>query len=122
MLQALWWWLVVQVVALCAAPLALALFRPLADRGYGLAKSFGLLLFGYVTWLLVVSQLLENGRVALLAALLLIGGGSYLAWRHPAAALRAFWRRRRGLLALEEGIFLAAYLGFLLNRSRNAEI
>jgi hypothetical protein len=54
MLSALWWWLVVQVVALCAAPLCLALFRPLADRGYGLSKAFGLLAFAYGTWALVV--------------------------------------------------------------------
>jgi hypothetical protein len=48
MAQALWWWLVVQVVALCALPLSLTLFAPLADRGYGLAKAFGLLLFAYL--------------------------------------------------------------------------
>ena len=53
MVSALWWWLVVQAVALCATPLCLTLFRPLADRGYGLSKAFGLLLFGYGTWLIV---------------------------------------------------------------------
>src|SRR5581483_4263704 len=60
MLSALWWWLVVQAVALGAAPLCLRLFAPLADRGYGLSKAFGLLLFGYLSWLIVVLHLLPN--------------------------------------------------------------
>ncbi|MDQ3699335.1 MAG: DUF2298 domain-containing protein, partial [Chloroflexota bacterium] len=122
MLLALWWWLVVQVVAACALPLCLALFRPLADRGYGLSKAFGLLLFGYVAWLLVASRLLTNGLPALGLTLLLIIGGSALVWRREGASLLAFWHRRRGLLLLEEGVFLGAYLGFLFIRSYTPEI
>lgn len=122
MLQALWWWLVVQVVAFSATPLCLTLFRPLADRGYGVSKAFGLLTFSYVVWLLVVTQLLENSRFALIVGLCLVLGGSWLAWRNQAASLKTFWQRRRGLLLLEEGIFLATYLGFLVIRSHNPEI
>ncbi len=122
MLPALWWWLVVQVVAVCALPLSLALFRPLADRGYGLSKALALLLFGYVTWLLVTSGLLVNGLPALGLTLLLLTAGSALVWRREGPALVRFWHRRRGLLLLEEGIFLATYLGFLFIRSYNPEI
>ncbi|HEV2122765.1 MAG TPA: DUF2298 domain-containing protein, partial [Chloroflexota bacterium] len=129
MFSALWWWLVVQVIALCATPLCLALFRPLADRGYGLSKAFGLLVFGYAVWLIGVLQLLPNGWGAYLLAFLLIGVGSYLVWRREtaeaggnAASLLAFFRRRRGLLLIEEGIFLFVFLGFLFIRSYNADI
>ncbi|HEX2035683.1 MAG TPA: DUF2298 domain-containing protein [Chloroflexota bacterium] len=119
---ALWWWLIAQAVALCALPLALAAFRPLADRGYGLSKAFGLLVFGYVAWLLGLSRLLPNGVPALLLTLVLVAAGSVLVWRREGGALLAFWRRRRGLLLLEEGIFLGSYLGFLFIRSYNPEI
>lgn len=122
MLLALWWWLVAQVVAACALPLCLVLFRPLADRGYGLSKAFGLLLFGYVAWLLVASRLLANGLPALGLTLLLVAAGSALVWRREGASLLAFWHRRRGLLLLEEGVFLSAYLGFLAVRSYTPEI
>src|SRR6266542_3741310 len=120
--SALWWWLAVQLIALCATPLCLALFRPLADRGYGLSKAFGLLVFGYGTWLLVVLKVLPNGRLTYLVVLALVAGGSYLVWRRQGPALLDFWRQRRGLLLLEEGLFLVTYLGFLLIRSHNADI
>src|SRR3954447_25029028 len=122
MLSAFWWWLVVQVVALCATPLCLALFRPLADRGYGLSKAFGLLLFGYGTWFLVVLHLLPNSRITYLVVLALIAGGSAWLWRGEGPGLLTFWRERRGLLLLEEGIFLCSYLGFLFIRSHNPDI
>ena len=125
MAQALWWWLVVQVVALCALPLSLTLFAPLADRGYGLSKAFGLLLFAYLVWLLASTPLLPNVPLLLGLALLLIGGGSALVLRRAARALAgllAFWRRRRGLLLLEEALFLGAFLGFLALRAYSPEI
>ena len=124
MIQALWWWLVVQVVALCALPLALTLFRPLADRGYGLSKAFALLLFAYLAWLLAATPLVPNVPLVLVLVLVAAAGGSALVLRRPGAAgdLRTFWRRRRGLLLLEEAIFLGAYLGFLAIRAYNPEI
>src|SRR5438874_1177744 len=122
MLSALWWWLAAQLIALCAAPLCLALFRPLADRGYGLSKAFGLLLFGYATWLIVVLHLLPNSVFIYLVVLALTAGGSYWLWRREGPGLLAFWRQRRGLLLLEEALFLLSYLGFLLIRSHNADI
>ena len=124
MIQALWWWLVVQVVALCALPLALTLFRPLADRGYGLSKAFGLLLFAYLAWLLAATPLVPNTPLVLLLVLAVAAGGSALGAAPPGAAQDplTFWRRRRGLLLLEEAIFLGAYLGFLVIRAYNPEI
>ena len=122
MLASLWWWLAVQLIALCATPLCLTLFRPLADRGYGLSKAFGLLLFGYGTWILVVSNLFPNSRITYVVVLALAAGGSYLVWRRDGRALLDFWRQRRGLLLFEEALFLAAYLGFLFVRSRNADV
>ncbi|MBI3970494.1 MAG: hypothetical protein HY332_04320 [Chloroflexi bacterium] len=122
MLFALWWWLVVQGVAFCALPLSLTLFRPLADRGYGLSKAFGLLLFSYLVWLLAVTRLLDNGPIAHGVALCLVLGGSVLVWRRSGDTLRALWQRRRRLFLFEEALFLAAFLGFLWIRSYNADI
>src|SRR6266511_5862483 len=102
--SALWWWLAVQLIALCAIPLCLTLFRPLADRGYGLSKAFGLLVFGYGTWLLVVLKLLPNSRLTYLIVLALVAGGSYLVLRRHGPALLDFWRQRRGLLLLGDSI------------------
>ncbi len=43
MLHVITWWLIVQVFAAAALPLAFRLFRHLPDRGYALAKPLGLL-------------------------------------------------------------------------------
>lgn len=117
MLATLWWWLVVQAVALGATPLCLRLFAPLADRGYGLSKAFGLLLLGYLSWLIVVLHLLPNRPPTLWLAMALVLAGSAFAWWRDGASLLAFWHRRWGLLLLEEAIFALAYVGFLLIRS-----
>jgi YYY domain-containing protein len=122
MLAALWWWAAAQVIALCAAPLAVRLFRPLADRGYGLSKAFGLLLFGYLGWLLPVLHLLPNYRLTLILLLVGIAAGAGWVWRRDGPALVALWLQRRRLLLLEEGIFLASYLGFLGIRIYNPNI
>ena len=52
MTEAIRWWLVLQVIGTALLPLCLALFRRLPDRGYSLSKPFGLLLTGYLFWLL----------------------------------------------------------------------
>ena len=130
MIDALVWWLAVQALALTALPLCLALFAPLADRGYGLSKAFGLLVFGYAVWVLGVTRVVPNGPVAYGVALLVVAAGSLVALRHAGAGsmrdglagLIELVRRRRGLLAIEEAILLAAYAGFLLIRRHNADI
>ncbi|MGI8423330.1 MAG: DUF2298 domain-containing protein, partial [Chloroflexota bacterium] len=113
-------------------PLCLALFAPMADRGYGLSKAFGLLVFSYAVWVLGVTRLVLNGPIAYILALLVIASGSVMVWRHAgrdglgwrvgAIELIEFIRRRRGLLLIEEAVLLASYLGFLLIRRHNPDI
>lgn len=132
MLDALKWWLAIQALALAATPLCLALFAPLADRGYGLSKAFGLLLFGYGVWLLGLSRLVPNGPVAYGLAIGLIAGSSFLVWqwserdrggwRAGLSDFLVFWRRRRGLLLIQEGLFLGATLLFVLIRAYSPNI
>jgi YYY domain-containing protein len=57
---ALRWYLVVQAFGLAVLPLCLRLFRHLPDRGYGVSKPLGLLLCGWIFWLLVTLGWLRN--------------------------------------------------------------
>ena len=128
MIDSLVWWLAVQALACAALPLCLALFAPLADRGYGLSKAFGLLVFGYVVWLLGLTRVIPNGPIAYTLAIVGTAAGSLLVvrraggWRIGADALLDFLRRRRGLLLIEEALLLIAYGGFLLIRRHDAAI
>lgn len=117
------WWLLIQALALAALPLCLVTLRALPDRGYGVSKAFGLLAFAYPAWLLITLGFFENRRPWLLAAAALVAALAWgVIWRPLADELRAFLRRHRALLVWEEGVLLAAFLGFLAVRSLNPEI
>ncbi|HEC36234.1 MAG TPA: hypothetical protein ENI39_06850, partial [Anaerolineae bacterium] len=76
---ALRWYLAVQLFGLAALPLALRLFRHLPGRGYAFARPLGLLIGGWLFWLLMTFGWLPNTAGAVLAALaLLVAGGSAL--------------------------------------------
>lgn len=66
---ALRWYLVIQAFGLAALPLCLRLFRRLPDRGYGVSKPLGLLMAGWVFWILVTLGWLHNTAGGVLLAL-----------------------------------------------------
>ncbi|HRI57885.1 MAG TPA: hypothetical protein PK170_12415, partial [Anaerolineae bacterium] len=72
MLEVLRFWLVIQVFALAALPLAWRLFGALPSRGYALAKPLGLLLVTYVLWMGGSLGLLRNSVGGVLASLALV--------------------------------------------------
>lgn len=88
MIAILSFWLIVQLFALAALPLAWRLCHALPERGYVLAKPLGLLLVSYAFWLGVSVGLLRNSA-----------GGILLAWLLVAAL--SFWLGREGLRRAE---------------------
>lgn len=82
MIQFLAWYLAVSLLGLLTFPLAFRLFPALADRGYSLARVLGLLLWGYIFWLLASLGIASNNLGGLILALLILAGLS--AW--------AFWK------------------------------
>ena len=121
-LHLLWWWLVVQVLWLIALPICLQVLRPLPDRGTSVAKAFGILAFVYPLWFFGSLGFLDNSRVSYALVLVAIGALSVAIWRRSVADLRPFLWSHRRLLIVQEGVFLAAYLGFGLIRMFNPEV
>jgi YYY domain-containing protein len=74
MLSFLSWYLVVSFLGLLTFPLAFRLFPALADRGYSLARALGLLLWGYIFWLLASLGIVQNDLGGLLLALFILTG------------------------------------------------
>src|SRR5215212_1367812 len=66
------WWLTVQAFGLAGMPLTRFLFRALPDRGYAFGKSLGLLLAGYLAWLLAMLGLAPFGRVLVVVCALAV--------------------------------------------------
>ncbi|HZG67982.1 MAG TPA: DUF2298 domain-containing protein, partial [Herpetosiphonaceae bacterium] len=104
-LQILRWWLTVEIVGVLALPLTLALFRRLPDRGYGFARSLGILLISYGAWLFAMLGFggLSTGLL-LGSGLLVVLLGWYAAVR-ARLDVRATLRSILPAIAVHEALF-----------------
>ena len=116
------WWVVLQAVGVLALPLTLRLMRFLPDRGLGFARHVGLLVGGYLFWMLVSLGILQNTVAGALVALALLAGLSLAAWRREGRVLWAFLQRQRRLILTTEALFLVAFVAMSLLRAYNPEI
>lgn len=106
------WWLAVQLLALLALPLATWFFRRLPDRGYSVAKPFGLLLAGWGAWLLAMLGLGGLDAFKLIAvALLAAAAGVLLQGRAGLRQMIEQLRARWGWIVFQEALFVAALGG-----------
>ncbi len=76
MLQFLSWYLTISLLGLLTFPLTYRLFPALADKGYSLARALGLLLWGYIFWLLASFGVVQNDMGGLILALVVLTGSS----------------------------------------------
>jgi YYY domain-containing protein len=68
------WYLTLTLLGWLTFPLAFRLFPALADRGYSLSRALGLLVWGYVFWLLTSLGVSQNDVGGLLLGLLVLTG------------------------------------------------
>ena len=59
MLDFIAWYLIITLVGVLALPAAYRLLPNLADRGYILARALGMLLWGFIFWLLTSLNILR---------------------------------------------------------------
>ena len=122
-MDVLTWYIAVQAAGITAFPLLFRLLPRIPDRGYSVSKPLGLLLLGYLSWIL--SQLHVLPSIQLTLALLAGGhgesaSGAY-AWRRRrrlAAFLRAEWRT----VVAVELVFLLMFAGWTLYRAHDPAI
>ncbi len=119
MIQFLAWYLAVSLLGLLTFPLAFRLFPALADRGYSLARVLGLLLWGYIFWLLASLGIVQNDIGGLLLALLILTGLSgWALWKTIVNWLKSNLR----LMFITEALFLFSFAFLALVRAANPEI
>jgi len=122
MLDVLWWLITAEVMGLIAFPLAYFLLPKLADRGYTLSKPLGILIIGYLSWMLSVLHILPSIRISLIALLVLFGAlSAWYVWNHRQEMLQ-FVRKERKALIIGEVIFLAFLIGWVVFRSTDPYI
>src|SRR5262249_19477009 len=105
-LSALVWLVALEVLGLCALPLAVRVFRRLDDRGYGLAKPLGLAVGGCRGSAPAMLGLLDYVQATVLVIAALVAAGLWV-WNGRAAW--AFLRGQARLVVVSELVFLAAF-------------
>ncbi|MBI2566270.1 MAG: glycosyltransferase family 39 protein [Candidatus Schekmanbacteria bacterium] len=116
------WLFVLEVLGLLAYPLVATGFRDAPDRGYGIAKIVGVVVTGYLSWLLAwCGAFPATGPVFALCVLALGGAGNYAAQRWWGGWRRVLGAGGRHLVAAES-VFLGGFVVFALIRSFHPEI
>lgn len=116
------WWLASTALGALALPLAWRVFTRLPDRGLGFVRPMGILVSGYVLWIGGSIGLWPAGPAGSLAGVLLLAAVSLWAGRGRWRDIGAWLRERWALLAVSEGLFLAAFVGWALVRACNPDI
>jgi YYY domain-containing protein len=116
------WYLLIILLGWLTFPLAYYLFPALADRGYSLARAFGLLLWGYVFWLFASLGIAQNDLGGLLLGLVILGGLSTWAFVNCKSEFVIWIRSNRRLILITEVLFLVAFGLLTFFRAGNPEI
>src|SRR5215211_4819450 len=116
------WYLLIALLGWLTFPLTYALFPALADRGYTFSRAFGLLVWGYVFWLLASFRLAQNDLGGLLLGLVILGGLSAWAFVNCKSEFVIWIRSNRRLILITEILFLIAFGLLTFFRAGNPEI
>ncbi len=127
MLQFLSWYFTITILGLLTFPLAYRLLPALADRGYALSRSLGLLIWGFVFWLALSLGLAENNLGGLLLALaVLVGLVAWANWKKVEGddwrSILAWLKTNRGYVLSVEILFFVAFAFWAFVRASNPEI
>jgi YYY domain-containing protein len=125
MIASLSWYLASSLLGWLTFPLVFRLFPALADRGYALARAAGILLWGWVFWILASLGILHNDVGGVLFAIVVLLGLSLWSLtaneRSQLADLRDWFVTHKHLVIVTEILFLLAFAFLALVRAANPE-
>jgi YYY domain-containing protein len=116
------WYLTISLLGWLTFPLAHFLFPALADRGYTLARAAGLLIWGYVFWLLASLGIAQNDMGGILLALAFIIGLSAWSGANRKSEIVNFLKSNFSLILSTEILFFTAFAFMAFMRSANPEL
>lgn len=122
MLSFIAWYVLITLLGWLTFPLAHRLFPTLADRGYTLARAFGLLIWGYVFWLFASLGIAQNDLGGLLLGLVVLGGISVWIFINQKVEILHWIRENRSLVITTEILFLLAFAFMAFVRASNPEM
>jgi YYY domain-containing protein len=116
------WYLLLTLLGWLTFPLAYRLFPALPDRGFTLARTAGLLIWGYIFWLFTSLGISQNDVGGILLALAIIIGVSIWSLTTQYPALVNWLGENLRLVLTTEILFLVAFVFLAFVRSANPEL
>ena len=116
------WYVSISILSWLTFPLVYTLFPALADRGYSLARTVGLLVWGYIFWMLTSLGIAQNDLGGLVLAAMLLTGLSVWASRIRFGEIRSWIKQNFSMIITVEIIFLLAFAILAVIRAANPEI
>jgi YYY domain-containing protein len=119
------WWALVTLAGVAAFPLCARLLSGLPDRGYTLARAAGLLVVGFVFWLLASLGFIQNtpGNIALSWVIVLVGGlVLYFRTGSDRVDWRAWWQTNRAAVITAEILFIVLLFSWSILRAYNPDL
>jgi YYY domain-containing protein len=117
------WYILTTIVGWATFPLVFRMLPGLADRGYAFSRSLGLLLWGYLLWVLCSLGFIHNDPGGVLLAfggVVALSIYSLLGVRHE--EVRGWLKEHFGLVVVVEVLFLTAFAAWALVRAYNPDI
>jgi len=115
------WFIVILIAGWLTFPLSYRLFGKLSDRGYTLSRALGLLLWGFIFWLLCSLGILQNHPGGILFSLGLLTFLSVWAGWGKWGEMWAWVKAHRRLILTAESIFLISVLFMTLVRASDPD-
>lgn len=116
------WYIIITLTGWLVFPLAFRLLPALADRGYGVSRALGLLLWGYLTWLLASLGILKFSSGSLLLTLGMLTGLSLWVFNsvdfHP---ITQWIASQKKYILVIEALFLLSFGAWTIVRAANPE-
>ena len=122
MLNAIVWLIAIELIGLAIFPLCYYLLPKLRDRGYSVSKTLGLVVLGYLSWILSVSHILPSTQITALALLMVMGGFSGWHFWARRESYKRFFSQQRKVILIAEGVFLSMFLVWVVFRSYDPSI
>src|SRR5688572_22943477 len=116
------WYFILTILGWLTFPLTYFLFPALTDRGYTLARTAGLLIWGYAFWLFASLGIAQNDTGGILFALaILIALSVWSIFTHRSSLIE-FLHTNKSLVITTEILFFIAFAFLAFVRSANPEL
>jgi YYY domain-containing protein len=118
------WYLLITLIGWLTFPLAYRLFPALADRGFSLARALGMLVWGYVFWMMASLGLIQNDGSGLMLALIVLAAvsGSSFVRKESRKSLGEWIRSNVRMVVIVEVLFFVALATWAFVRASNPNI